>query len=44
MHFALYYPEEGRYSTLMSFAEAKKLAREFIHALLVDLRTGEVLN
>jgi hypothetical protein len=44
MHFVLYYPEEKAYSRLLTWAEARKLAKEFIGAILIDMRTGEVLN
>ena len=44
MNYVLYYPEEGRYSRPLHYPEAKYLSFQFPHALIVDLRTGEVLN
>lgn len=42
--YCLYYPDEGQYSEPMPWSEAKVLARMFLEALIVDIRTGEVMN
>ncbi len=42
--YCLYYPDEGRYSEPMLLSEANKMARMFLNAFIVDIRTGEVMN
>ena len=44
MHYAVYYPDEGRYSIPMTFKEARNLARQFAWACVVNLRTAEVMG
>lgn len=44
MNYAVYYPDEGRYSVPMTFKEARALARQFYWAYVVNLRTAEVMN
>lgn len=43
-HYAVYFPEEGRYSRPMTLKEAKNLVHMFSYAWLVNLDTAEVLN
>ena len=43
MLYALYYPEEGRYSELMPLIKARAMKKHFITAVLIDARTGEVI-
>lgn len=40
--YAIFYPEEGRYSVPMSYPEARYLVKQFPWASIVNLRTGEV--
>jgi len=42
--FALYYPEEGRYSENMSLREARILQRTFFWASIVNTMTGEIYD
>lgn len=41
--YCLYYPDEGRYSKLMTLHQAKLLARWFEMAYIVNVETAEVL-
>lgn len=41
--YCLYFPDEGRYTRLMTLAEAKKLVREFCTAYIVNIETAEVI-
>lgn len=40
MMYALYFPEDGRYSAIMPWPKAKALAKHFLAAIVVDARTG----
>ena len=40
--YALYYPEEGRYSIPMTLKEAFELVKQFPWASVVSLRTAEI--
>lgn len=40
--YALYYPEEGRYSKPMTLREAYELLKQFPWANVVSLRTAEI--
>ena len=42
--YAIFYPEEGRYSSPLSLREAKQIVRQFLWASIVNLKTGEVLD
>ena len=44
MKYSLYYPEEGRYSRLLSLAQARCLAKQFPTAIIVDMTTAEVID
>ena len=41
--YCLYFPDEGRYTTLMTLAEAKRLVREFCTAYIMNAETAEVI-
>ena len=43
MRYALYFPEDGKFSVLMTLKEAKAMLKVFTTASLIDGRTGEVL-
>lgn len=43
MHYAVYYPEEGRYSRPVTLKEARDMVRQFMWASIVNIRTGEVI-
>lgn len=38
--YALYFPEDGRYTTIMPLPKAKAMLKQFANAWLVDARTG----
>ena len=42
--YALYYPEEGRYSVPLTLREARKLVKMFISAQIVNIETAEVFG
>ncbi len=42
VEYALYYPEEGRYSIPMTLKAAMKMLKEFPWATVVNLRTAEI--
>lgn len=42
--YCLYFPDEGRYTRLMTLAEAKRLVREFCTAYIVNIETAEVIG
>lgn len=44
MFYCLYYADEGQYSTLMTYGQARKLQRQFQEAFIVDARTAEVVS
>ena len=41
--YCLYYPDEGRYSVLMTLAQARALLRQFTEAYIVNAETAEVI-
>lgn len=42
--YALYYPEEGRYSVPMTLKEARRLVKQFMTAYIVNIHTAEVFG
>jgi len=40
--YAVYYPEEGRYSVPMTLKEARRLVRQFVTAYVVNIHTAEI--
>lgn len=44
MGYVVYYPDEGRYSTEMSYNDARRLAKQFPWACVVNLKTAEVIS
>ena len=38
--YALYFPDEGRYSEIMPWPKAKALSKHFPFTIIVDARTG----
>lgn len=40
--YCVYYPDEGRYSMLMTLREAKLLVRQFEMAYIVNAETAEI--
>lgn len=43
MYYTLYYPEEGRYSKLMTLKMARAMAKHFVTACIIDARTAEIV-
>lgn len=41
--YALYYPEEGRYSTFMTLRLARMLKKHFPTAQIIDAQTAEAI-
>jgi len=44
MKYAAFYPEEGRYSKLLTLPMARALAKQFPSAIIVNMETGEVIE
>ena len=42
--YALYYPDEGRYSVPMTLRDARRLVKQFIGAWIVNIHTAEVFG
>jgi len=42
--YALYYPEEGRYSIPLTLKEARKLVKMFTSAQIVNIQTAEIFG
>lgn len=40
--YCVYYPDEGRYSMLLTLKEAKLLVRQFEMAYIVNAETAEI--
>ena len=41
--YCVYYPDEGRYSMLMTLREAKQLVKQFEFAYIVNAEDAEVI-
>lgn len=41
--YCVYYPDEGRYSNLVTLREAKQLVRQFEFAYIVNAEDAEVI-
>ena len=43
MNYAAFFPEEGKYSRLLTLPQARALAKQFPSAIVVNMLTGEMI-